>query len=545
MKSKIRVFIQSRLSSQRLPAKSLLPIAGMPSLALSALRAANTGLEVVIATSQDTNDDLTQAISNTYGLKCIRGPLSDVLTRMEKGTHDLPSDSILVRLTADNMFPDGNFIEGLVKRLHDEKLSFLGTHSPSDGLPYGLSAEAFTFAAFKAAFLNAPAADRENVTPWIKRNFESIVYRPEGLIEGYSHLRCTLDTFDDYVLLAKFFSNIDDPVRINWKTLCEKFAEMEGQPRVKIPYKLKGNEIHSKMTLGTAQLGLEYGVANKTGKPDFSTSKKILKTALKHGVLTYDSSSVYGDSEHILGQVFNGGLMSQATVITKLSPMDWIPHSASEKLVKSAVDASVFKSCRALNLDRLPVLLLHRWQDYFIFKGIIWSRLKELQKMGVIQKLGASVYSPEEAIEALEDEAVAHLQIPFNILDWRWQSFDAKGVTVHARSTLLQGLLCSDAQWPDLPDVNREVILKKLGDLAQKFGRKNRTDLCFAYSRSIPWISSLVIGVESEAQLMENLELFQRPALTPDERKICDLTLGRTSRELLEIYKWIHFVKKA
>jgi len=36
----------------------------------------------------------------------------------------------------------------------------------------------------------------------------------------------------------------------------------------------------SKYALGTVQLGLDYGIANKNGKPDASESIKILQTAV-------------------------------------------------------------------------------------------------------------------------------------------------------------------------------------------------------------------------------------------------------------------------
>ena len=40
----------------------------------------------------------------------------------------------------------------------------------------------------------------------------------------------------------------------------------------------------SKITLGTAQLGLKYGISNKKGKPNLNIVDEILKTALKYYV---------------------------------------------------------------------------------------------------------------------------------------------------------------------------------------------------------------------------------------------------------------------
>ena len=57
----VRVVIQSRLSSSRLPGKAMLTLAGMPAVVLAARRAGNTGLDVVVATSDQGDDDVLAA----------------------------------------------------------------------------------------------------------------------------------------------------------------------------------------------------------------------------------------------------------------------------------------------------------------------------------------------------------------------------------------------------------------------------------------------------------------------------------------------------
>ena len=41
----------------------------------------------------------------------------------------------------------------------------------------------------------------------------------------------------------------------------------------------------SAMTLGTVQLGMNYGIANNAGKPSEETSFSILRSALENGVM--------------------------------------------------------------------------------------------------------------------------------------------------------------------------------------------------------------------------------------------------------------------
>ncbi|HYS89230.1 MAG TPA: glycosyltransferase, partial [Bradyrhizobium sp.] len=117
---------------------------GIPVAALCALRAANRGGDVVVATSTDPSDDVLSGKLSEYSIRVIRGPLNDVLGRFVVATADLAADDLVVRLTADNVFPDGEFIERLVREFRSTGADYLGTNPPLDGLPYGVSAEVFS-----------------------------------------------------------------------------------------------------------------------------------------------------------------------------------------------------------------------------------------------------------------------------------------------------------------------------------------------------------------------------------------------------------------
>ena len=102
----------------------------------------------------------------------------------------------------------------------------------------------------------------------------------------------------------------------------------------------------------------------------------------------------------------------------------------------------------ALRRDKLDCLLLHRASHMWAFDGAIWERLIERLEDGSILSLGVSVQSPMEALAALACPDVVHLQLPFNLLDWRWLASGFQmclaarpNVTVHARSAFLQGIL--------------------------------------------------------------------------------------------------------
>jgi spore coat polysaccharide biosynthesis protein SpsF len=177
--------------------------------------------------------------------------------------------------------------------------------------------------------------------------------------------------------------------------------------------------------------------------------------------------------------------------------------------------------------------------------GAVWNAVKALRDEGVIYDLGVSVYSPQEALAALADRDVRHIQLPFNALDWRWRDsgvFEAlakrPGVTVHARSALLQGLLANanEARWPE--GVDHAELDARLDSLTRELDRDSPADLCLAYVRAQPWIDGVVVGMESLRQLALNIALFKRSPLTADEIAAVDATLPRASERLLNPALW-------
>jgi spore coat polysaccharide biosynthesis protein SpsF len=543
------VVVQARLASTRLPAKALLPIAGMPSFLLCARRAANMGHRVVLATSTQASDNPLTAIAAAAGIAVVRGPHDDVLARFTEATADLANDGVVVRLTADNILPDGRFVERMVQEFAGQGLDYLATSSPQDGLPFGLSAEVFTVASLRRAqaAANTPF-DREHVTPWLRRQGRSAWHRCEGAPAHWSRLRCTLDTFEDYARLLEVFEGESDPVGAPWERLVARiaaFSRRGTEPRCPFQVGVEGR-IHSSLTLGTVQLGLRYGVANRSGLPDDEEAAALLDEAVESGITALDTARAYGDSEARIGSLLPTGQRSRIAVVTKLDPLAALPRDASVSQVRDAVDASVFKSAYALRERTIDTLLLHRWSHRSDWGSSAWGRLLELRAEGVIRRLGASVSTPAEAIEALADGDVRHLQCPVNVVDTRWREpafLAAAGqrsdVVVHARSTFLQGLLLLPApNWPVMPGYDRDELERLLDEQVARLGRISRADLCLAYVRGLPWVHSLVVGMETVAQLRANLHLARQPAMTAPQREALERALPPLPEAVVNPARW-------
>ena len=256
-----------------------------------------------------------------------------------------------------------------------------------------------------------------------------------------------------------------------------------------------------KLGLGTAQLGLDYGIANRTGKPDNADAMAILRTAAQGGVEYFDTASAYGDSEEIIG-----GFIKESGFKPKLCSK--FTDCASAKL-------ELQESLKRLGVGKLDYFLLHRPEQVFL--PMFSELLESFRQEPTVGKVGVSVYDASEIEESLKHD-VKVIQIPFNIIDSRFirsgllERAKSQGVELHARSIYLQGLLITDT--PQKP-TEAGKYLKLLDSLATGQGISVK-ELCFLYVRDCAYIDRFFIGCETVGQVEENLALYKLPKLTKE-----------------------------
>lgn len=263
----------------------------------------------------------------------------------------------------------------------------------------------------------------------------------------------------------------------------------------------------SRLVLGTAQLGMDYGIANTTGQPVYNTARSIVQEAWESGICEFDTAQAYGQSERVLGQVFKDlGIADEARVITKFAPD--VDHSD-----RAALDKALKISMNNLGVESLYGLMLHREDMLDLWEKGLKENLMDIVGSGRVAHVGVSVYSPEKAIQALNTEGISMVQLPTNIIDRRFekaglfQLADDVGKTIYIRSIFLQGLLLMS---PDaLPEHMRFAapVLGRLSLFAQDVGL-NIMELCIGYVKHAFPRTRLVFGEETPAQVRENLKCW-------------------------------------
>lgn len=518
----------------------MLPISGVPLAVLAARRAANTGRTVIVATSDDRSDDGLAALLEMHGLAFHRGSLHNTLSRVVGALSAYDDRTIVFRLTADNIFPDGRLLDEIEEAFIAGGHDYMCCNGVPSGLPYGMSAEVTYLGLLReASNTSHDAYDQEHVTPYVIRKCGAVAFdRYRSL--GKGHLRCTVDCLDDYLAAQEVFAGIADPVAVSSFELLERLPKSRYQPIA--------SDAATKLVLGTAQLGMNYGVANTAGKPGLDSSREILKMAIANGVPYLDTARAYGDSESTIGQSLQGGWQGRARVITKLSPLTACPAGASSEIIEAFVDASIYESCVNLSTAKLDVLMLHRASHLHDWDGVLWRRLQQHRACGRIGELGVSVQGPDELMSALAYPDVSHIQLPLNIFDWRWTSCvphvlrarASRKLVVHVRSAFLQGvLLSSNPQiWAKANVDDAPRVMKWLSDAVQRYGRKSILDLCVGYLSSMSWVDGVVIGVETLEQLAANIHIFCEQGLTDAQREEIEIDRPMLAEESLNPALW-------
>jgi aryl-alcohol dehydrogenase-like predicted oxidoreductase len=256
----------------------------------------------------------------------------------------------------------------------------------------------------------------------------------------------------------------------------------------------------SKLTIGTAQFGLDYGIANRGGQVNFEEIQRILDFAFNLGIDTLDTAIAYGDSETRLGKAG----VSNWNIVSKLPS---VPKNCRN--VTAWVIDSVEGSLDRLKVNSLFGLLLHRPDDLNSeFGEELYEGLETVKRFGMVSQLGVSVYAPGELRTLNNFKEFTVVQSSLNIIDRRILELDnfvnegANRFTIQTRSAFLQGLLLMNPQQRP----RKFSKWNNLWDVLDKFIEESgltRLEVCIRYVMAVEAVNKVIVGIDSLIQLKE------------------------------------------
>ncbi len=233
--SRIGVIIQSRYHSTRLPGKALLPIGEKPMIAHVIERAlAIQGVDQVVLAIPVADWEHYDLLADSWGPQDGLGwylgsqETEDVLSRFLQAAIMFKIDHIL-RITGDCPLLCPRECERVLQRYlaipeRNREAVFVTNDTAVSGTPDGMDCEVF-HASWLSKALDSSAltqADREHVTPWIRRRADEILVKAE---RPWPSVKLSVDTEEDLALVRKVSQHLDE--MLAGQALGETMAALE------------------------------------------------------------------------------------------------------------------------------------------------------------------------------------------------------------------------------------------------------------------------------------------------------------------------------
>lgn len=253
------------------------------------------------------------------------------------------------------------------------------------------------------------------------------------------------------------------------------------------------------LCLGTVQFGQAYGITNSTGQVSQAEVKRILDLAMRSGVTLFDTAQSYGESESVLGRCWPQ--KTKPCLISKL-PAGAAPESWEQNFQDSL---------QRLGVETLDSFLLHRPADLRGTVGIkLLKWLESLRDRSLVKRIGVSIYEASD-LGGLPLKSLQVVQLPLSLYDQRLlrngtiASLKELGISIHARSIMLQGLLVQPVDhWPACLSTSFREHHQKLTAYLRDRGM-SLLDAAIGFVRSCEYLETVLIGVQSHKELEQLL----------------------------------------
>jgi len=288
--------------------------------------------------------------------------------------------------------------------------------------------------------------------------------------------------------------------------------------------------------LGGAQFSKQYGLNRKSIHNKKSEIIDFIKYAYRTGFREFDSAISYNVPKSIYANLQKTGfkISSKLPNIKKFNKIDF----------EERVFLLTKKYLSTKKIKNIHVFYLH---DTSIIKNkkklkMIFNSLKKLKEKKIINKIGISVYSPQDmrnVIEYLKPNFPDVIQFPYNFLDRRFEKnqilniFKKFNIESYARSVYLQGLLLLDKKNRPLYFTKFNKILSSWDIYCENLHNK-KLQTCINFVTKNKNIKKIVIGFDN----LKNIKEFNKYLIKKNVNKYEFNKFRKISSNLIDPRKW-------
>lgn len=227
----VGVAILSRYNSSRLPGKALKEINGKTLLEYIYERVNEVlpSEQIIIATSEETSDDVIANYCKQHNWKYYRGSLDNVAERFYQAGINLGVD-YLIRINGDNLFLDIPLLENMINLTHSYQYDFI-SNVKGRTYPKGMSIEIVRLIHYKNLLkdINKEKQYQEHVTLYLYENELTsyhFVYNHE--LEEMAGIQLAIDTPDDFEKAVRIIDSFDkEHTHYNIKEIAEIISNIK------------------------------------------------------------------------------------------------------------------------------------------------------------------------------------------------------------------------------------------------------------------------------------------------------------------------------
>lgn len=208
---KIVATIEARMASSRLPGKILKDVLGKPMLErmIERVRRSKLVQEIVVATTVDPSDQITEDACRIMGVKCFRGSNDDVLLRVLEAAKTAQAD-LIVELTGDCPVIDPQIIDQVIQFYLDHHYDY--TSNVLDrSFPRGSEVQVFSVKVLdEVNRITQDPADHEHVSLYIYEHPEKFKLGTLSAPLEYQRpgVRLTVDLPQDLELIRQIYQRL-------------------------------------------------------------------------------------------------------------------------------------------------------------------------------------------------------------------------------------------------------------------------------------------------------------------------------------------------
>ncbi len=277
----------------------------------------------------------------------------------------------------------------------------------------------------------------------------------------------------------------------------------------------------SRFSLGTVQLGMEYGLGEDKAKPSEEKAFALLERAMELGVNNLDTANNYGDSEAVIGRwlrVRKAKKKELPWIVTKIGPFK---HDSYDVL-RDDILTQTENCIKNLGMEQLDCLMLHNFEDYEQDQDAIRKIFEEMKRQGLYHYSAISAYSRHD-YGVLAESGFDATQIPLNVFDWSQidngglEKLEKSGMMVFVRSVFLQGLVFKTPETLH----PRMDFCKPYVERYQSFCKEftlSPAVLALSFVLSLPGITTTVLGCDNISQLEDNAKLIDETVILTKEQ---------------------------